>query len=182
MSPRYGEAGYKRRRNDAYFSEEWLGRVLLEHGRLRGTIWEPFAGRGYLVRVWRAAGHTVIASDRRKWGFPLDDQLDFRKAAKSYGHTIASNPPFENVDEILPMALQLTRGRRGMVAFLLLNEWDTAQCREELTEFPFARKIVLRRRPRWIPNSKGHPRNNFAWYIWDWQRPREADPTIHYAL
>ena len=41
------------------------------------TIWEPAAGRGAIVKVLRAAGHTVVASDITAYDFELDFVADF---------------------------------------------------------------------------------------------------------
>ena len=52
---------------------------------------------------------------------------------------------------------------------LLRNEYDSASTRNYLFQsYPFAMKVILTSRPKWIDNSVGSPRHNYAWYIWDW--------------
>jgi hypothetical protein len=54
----------------------------------------------------------------------------------------------------------------------LRNEFDCGKTRRGLfngknPKFPFAHKIVVTKRPRWIEGSKGSPRHSYAWFVWD---------------
>ena len=41
------------------------------------------------------------------------------------------------------------------------------------------RFIVLTKRPRWIKESKGAPRHNYSWFVWDNEKISE-NPEILY--
>lgn len=188
-SPIYGESGYERRRNDAYYTQHWVTRCLITAVRFRGTIWEPAAGRGDIVCVLEEfGGYTVHASDIEP-AHELVGARDFLCAAeRPYQtiETIITNPPYGKVGaEFARHALALTKPVRGMVALLARHEWDSASERRDIfAEHPaFALKIALTKRPLWdwwgpqTPGKRAAPRHNFAWYVWDWQHegaPRMA--------
>lgn len=105
---------------------------------------------------------------------------------------IISNPPYDDkasgitTHKSVAHALKLMEQEQGMVAMLLRNEWDCAKKSRPFTkEHPaFLMKIVLNFRPRWIEGTKGSPRHNYAWYVWDWTKALtspHAKPEIRYA-
>jgi len=56
------------RRDDLYETPECATRALLAVESLpQGTVWEPACGPGAIVRVLRAAGHQVYATDLVKY-------------------------------------------------------------------------------------------------------------------
>src|SRR5579885_2293597 len=64
-----GESGFARRPLDAYFTEPWCTEALLgSRVKLPLRILEPACGDGAIVRVLRAAGHQVVASDVADYG------------------------------------------------------------------------------------------------------------------
>jgi hypothetical protein len=85
--------------------------------------------------------------------------------------SIVTNPPYALAEQFLRRALDLTRPAKGMVAMLFRNEYDSASGRRDLFERPpFAAKLVLTRRPRWVDalqQNSASPRHDFAWYLWD---------------
>ena len=68
LSTAVGRAPLRDRRNDLYETPECATRALLHIERLPRRIWEPAAGRGAIVRVLRAHGHEVVASDLIDYG------------------------------------------------------------------------------------------------------------------
>jgi DNA polymerase I-like protein with 3'-5' exonuclease and polymerase domains len=175
-----GTSGYPRQELDFYPTEAWVTEALLSEVRFRGTVWEPAAGDGAVVRVLEAAGYQVIASDivGSGWGCRAATELDFLAAQMLPADvlSIVTNPPYgERGKWILPFiqrALSLTQPTGGMVAVLARNEYDSAKTRRALfSEPPFASKIVLTKRPRWFQRREGDvsPRHNYAWFVWDWQ-------------
>jgi hypothetical protein len=200
-SAMHGESGYERIEHDAYFTPTWVTELLLarEHVALMRhttngtfTIWEPAAGNGAMVQPMRKVGFEVFASDIADHGFPLDVQVDFITryphdtreqtaidVASATCPVIITNPPYEQAEEFVVAALARTKKRQGMVCMLLRNEWDCAKSRRYLFNLPFAKKVVLQRRPRWSAQNKASPRHNFAWYIWDWTHRGHA--RIEYA-
>jgi len=96
---------------------------------------------------------------------------------------IITNPPYgKDADRAARHAIKLMEASKGVVIFLCRQEWDSAKGRADLFDHPaFAMKITLRHRPRWIANSKGAPRHNYAFYVWNWAKPKAASPEIRYA-
>src|SRR5690242_1329414 len=87
-SASHGEAGYARRERDAYFTEPWVTRALLDAVLLtrppswsspsQCTVWEPACGDGRMARVIAERGYPVVATDIADWGYgrPGVDFLD----------------------------------------------------------------------------------------------------------
>jgi hypothetical protein len=71
--------------------------------------------------------------------------------------------------DLIDHALALTRPHDGFVAMLLRCDYDQARTRRHLFDHPFARKVVLTRRIRWLEDSKDSPGFSHAWFVWDWQ-------------
>jgi hypothetical protein len=116
----------------------------------------------------------------------IAEQTGFRPDA------IITNPPYDDkasgitTHKSVAHALKLMEPEQGMVAMLLRNEWDCAKKSRPFTkDHPaFLMKIVLNFRPRWIEGTKGSPRHNYSWYVWDWSkaiRAPHAKPEIRYA-
>lgn len=144
-----------------------------------GEIWEPACGNGAIVNVLSASGYSVRATDIRDWGCPEYRPLDFLRTHETHA-CVVTNPPYEQAEEFVQQAMILTQPTQGVAALLLRHEYDCAAGRIALfNRPPFARKVVLTFRPRWIADSTGAPRHNYAWYIWDWKWT--GDPVLSYA-
>jgi len=188
-SASHGEAGYKRRPHDAYFTEQWVTRALLAAydfhlpivGACHDTIWEPACGDGRMASVIAEAGYRVVASDIADWGYGATG-WDFL-AAPPLGlpvpdcAAIITNPPFATATRhFIQRALDLTKLRGGKVAMLQRHEFDAPATNHPLFQAPFAAKLVLPRRPRWSDEPEtASPRFPYAWYLWDW---RHSGPPI----
>jgi hypothetical protein len=68
------KAALSERGDDLYETPAVAVTALLERETLPSVVWEPACGRGAIVGVFRAAGHTVIATDRNDWGAPIPNQ------------------------------------------------------------------------------------------------------------
>jgi hypothetical protein len=179
-----GTSGYARLTGDDYFTPAWVTAALLSNMRFCGAIWGPAAGRGDMVAVLRAAGYLVIASDISGPELGCSDaaEIDFL-AAQSMpvgALSIVTNPLYEFAEEFIRQALRLTEPAAGAVAMLGRHEYDCAAGRRDLFAGPpFARKIVLTKRPELSESNIASPRHNFAWFIWDWRHCGSA--TLTYA-
>src|SRR5688572_20341314 len=60
----------KERGNDQYESPECAVRALIDIEKLPDVIWEPACGPGLIVKILRATGRTVVASDLVELGCP----------------------------------------------------------------------------------------------------------------
>jgi hypothetical protein len=165
---------WDRREWDHYETEPWVTEVLLRHENF-SRIWEPAVGKGKMLSVFRKHGIDAYGSDILDYGFGFD-VADFLLTWTNDGQRdIVTNPPFKDdlADQFIEHALMLTRPHQGRVAMLLRNEFDCAASRSTIFGKPFAAKIVLLKRPRWIDDTTGSPRHNYAWYIWDWSWNKE---------
>lgn len=164
------DSGYERRDWDHYETEPWVTEVLLRHETFE-RVWEPAAGKGAIVNVMRKHGVDCYGSDILDYGFGFDLADFLLTWSNPDQRDIITNPPFAEdlADQFIEHALIMTKPFGGRVAMLLRHEFDCASSRKPIFgQQPFAMKIVLLRRPRWIAGTSGSPRHNYAWYLWDW--------------
>lgn len=174
-------SGYNRVPLDLYSTPGWVTEALLGAIVARpGTIWEPAAGLGDMVRVLQGQ-FAVHASD-------VASGTDFlsTKSLPNYSiRGIISNPPYSKAEEFCAHALELTRPVGGFVAMLLRCDFDYAKTRGYLFRdcAAWSKKIVLTKRIVWFVEENGKPKAspsyNHSWYIWDHQH--KGPPIIEYA-
>mgnify|MGYP000400944281 CR=1 FL=1 len=148
-------------------------------------VWEPACGEGHLSKPMIELGCDVLSTDlyHRDYGAGSIDFLKVMSLPEGI-NAIITNPPFvEEAELFLRKAAEFMKPVDGFVALFLRNEYDCATKRNELfgdNEY-YAGKIVVQKRPRWIEGSKGSPRHNYAWYIWDFSPETAlAQPNIFY--
>lgn len=188
-----GQLAYERRDDDFYATPPDNVDCLAHFIDLRGrVIWEPACGEGHISKRIARYCDGVFSTDLIDRGYGTAP-LDFLEATKLPGNAakqatdIVTNPPFGDLAEkFIRNALDLTEPTDGMVAMFLRNEYDMASSRDPLFEGhpAYRMKICVTKRPRWIEGSKGGPRHNYAWYVWDWgqRRDRLVDPTGSAAI
>jgi len=181
--------GYERAELDFYPTPsdvtEALVPFLMLHQHAHAEVWEPGCGTGAMSEVLCRYFPNVRSTDIKDYGYDkmIPGSRDFLAQTEYDGHSIVTNPPFGKLAEkFIRKALELTQPHGGVVAMLLRKEYDSAKTRSPLfKDHPaFAREVVLLWRPRWIAGSKGAPRHNYSWFIWDWNWRRE--PVKSYAL
>lgn len=182
---------HARKKGEKYYTPAWVTRCLLRQVHLPDPthVWEPAAGDGKIVDALRSVfGVYVYGSDvapDRTDILPFD----FLTAAHAVVRCdiIISNPPFGTGGRLAFQfcwhALRLMERRKGKVAMLLRDDFDSAKGRKALfRDHPaFDMKIVITDRIRWtnLPqDAKKGPSGSHAWFIWDWSR----DMTQHTAL
>lgn len=162
-----GAAKYERIENDFYPTPAWCTDVLVRHVNF-GPVWEPACGNGAISKVLADYGMRVLSTDLIDRGYGEGGRDFFLETNEL--HDIVTNPPYGDLAEaFIRHALALTKPHKRKVAMLMRNEWDSASSRSDLYAHPYAMKIVLTKRPRWIEGSTGAPRHNYAWFVWDWQ-------------
>lgn len=150
------------------------------------VVWEPACGEGHISKRLHRYCDGVFSTDLYDRGFGKTG-VDFLKTSSMPSNSakettaIITNPPFGDMaEEFIRHALALTEHSEGKVAMFLRNEYDMASTgRNDLFEDhpAYMLKIAVTKRPRWIEGSKGSPRHNYAWYVWDWsfaQDPRDG--------
>lgn len=170
-------SGYARKPNDAYNTPEWCVEALLPHLTIKppDLVHEPATGTGNIAKVLRKFDYTVTESD-------INDGVDFLSLDHSDAIGIITNPPYGLAEAFIVHALKLMQPN-GVVAMLLRTDYDHAATRrylfDALYQPPFAKRVVLTKRIRWIENSTGSPSFNHSWFIWDYFH--KGPPTIGYG-
>jgi hypothetical protein len=159
------------RRDDLYETPEVAVRALLEVEQLPHFVWECACGPGSIVKVLRAAGHRVAATDLVDYGCTESlSGIDFLMETKAPAgvEAIISNPPYklaarfvEHALDLCPCAIMLLR-----LAFLesarrtnILDGGHLARV------YPFADRLPMMHRAGWdgpIASSQ----TPFAWFVW----------------
>lgn len=186
-----GQLAYERVEGDFYPTPPENVDCLAHYIDLRKhVVWEPACGEGHISKRIARYCAGVFSTDLYDRGYGTAP-LDFLAAEKLPGNAeknctaIVTNPPFDELaEQFIRRALQLTEPVDGLVAMFLRNEYDMASTtRADLFEGhpAYSTKICVTKRPRWIEGSKGSPRHNYAWYVWDFSMPLlMARQTIRY--
>src|SRR5262249_10827645 len=99
------------RGDDLYETSPVAVEALLRVEKLPHRIWEPACGPGAIVRVLRAHGHDVFASDLVDYGDPTAsyrrDFLMEHKPPPGYDECLLTNLPFKLVEEFVAHAIDL---------------------------------------------------------------------------
>lgn len=194
--PAMGNSGYARISHDYYPTPEWMTDGLIDLMLLRDDAdnplrfdddwWEPACGEGHIVEAPSAQTHMegkCYATDLVYRGYGKGG-CDFlkQKVAPDGVKMIWTNPPYGDLaEQFIAHALELMKPVDGSVIMLLRNEYDCSKKRMKLFHRhpAYWGKAVATTRPRWIADSTGSPRHNYAWYLWDW-RSVNREPRILY--
>ncbi len=164
---------YKRRKNDAYFTEPWTIDELLKEWHIGDTVLDPAAGDGRIVKRLRQKKRKCYGADIKDYGFRLWHKGDFLQLQElPPGVTaIVTNPPYQRglCEKFIRRALWFLQfGNVKTVAMLLPVRWSNDSAgRRDLFDLPFACKFELTRRIRFIDDTVERPSQVHAWYIWD---------------
>lgn len=167
------KAALQDRKNDLYESPPEAVRALLTCESLPPVIWEPACGPGSIVRVLRAAGHQVYATDLVDYDSPDQDSpgWDFlsERQLPIGVQAIVTNPPFKNAGEFVAHALVLCP---RVIMLLRLAFLESARRSPILDGGHLARVHVFRNRlpmmhrDGWSGPKVSNP-TAFAWFVWD---------------
>ena len=181
-----GRAPMRERPGDRYDTAPPAVHALLTVEKLPHRIWEPASGKGNIVKVLRAAGHHVIASDIKKRGCPdstLCDYLD-PDPPRPACDAVLTNPPYSRAAEFITSALD---DAPLVIMLLRLNflEGGTpkteagrerARILDKLSRVHvFANRLPMMHRAGW-KGPKASSAIAFAWYVWD--RDHKGPTTI----
>ena len=160
------------RGNDLYETPECATLALLRVEQLPKRIWEPACGRGAIVRVLRAHGHEVLASDLIDYCDPTcfyrRNFLLEHKLSKCC-ECILTNPPFSLAEEFVEHALELC----PYVIMLLRLAFLESERRSHILDtgslariHVFRRRLPMMHRDGWT-GPKTSSAMAFAWFVWD---------------
>lgn len=161
------------RKNDLYESPPEAVKALLKAEVLPETIWEPACGPGSIVRVLRAAGHQVYATDlvdyaspdqdNHGWDFLSERQLPIGVQA------IVTNPPFKNASEFVLHALDLCPRVVMLLRLAFLESTKRAPILDGghlARVHVFRNRLPMMHRDGWTGPKVSNP-TAFAWFVWD---------------
>jgi len=100
----------KDRKDDCYETPVEATQALLKCEHIPKYIWEPACGSGAIVKVLRAAGHVVYATDLVDYGCPRSQsRIDFlmERDGNFAADAIITNPPFKNGADFVRKGLEL---------------------------------------------------------------------------
>lgn len=167
-----GRATYDERGDDLYETPPEAVRSLLAFEGLPRRIWEPACGPGAIVRVLRAAGHDVFASDLVDYAWGQDRSgWDFLFPASDAPEVdaIVTNPPFKLAEEFVAKALE----RAPLVVMLLRLAFIESERRSPILDngnlarvYAYRKRLPMMHRKGW-EGRKGNSGMAFAWFVWD---------------
>lgn len=181
----HGRHALAERGNDLYQSPPEAVRALVRHEILPARIWEPACGPGLIVRILRAAGHNVLATDLVDYASPDQDHsgVDFLipGLAETFNDgrsAIVTNPPYKVADAFVARALGLV----PYCAMLLPLRYLAGVGRTPIIEqsglarvLIFRERLPMMHRDGW-QGKKSTSNVDYAWFVW--QRGHNAEPVI----
>jgi len=163
-----GQHTYKERGDDAYFTPTVAVEALLQVEKLPEKIWEPACGSGNIVKVLRAHGHTVYASDLHDYGCGQSDVDFLTTDAIPPAQAIVTNPPFKLIQKFVERALQLS----PLTIVLARLAFYESERRSKLLEqsglrtiHVFRNRLPMMHRKDWA-GPKASSAIVFAWFCW----------------
>lgn len=139
-----------------------------EHLRALGSVWEPAAGDGAMVRQLEAYGLSVVASDLIDRGCPGAEIRSFYDYDAAPAPAIVTNPPYCEINardgrgRWLEHALAL-----GVDYVALFLNWDWPAAKglgPLLARHPISRAYVCRWKVDFT--GKGAPPQRNGWFVW----------------
>ncbi|MEQ8308088.1 MAG: hypothetical protein RIA09_16255 [Hoeflea sp.] len=189
--PAMGNLNYERIDDDFYPTPSWMTHGLLgvASDQMDSPIdltvdwWEPACGEGHISKVVRERSRgKECSTDLVPRGYGVGG-IDFLKEKRRPNDTrlIITNPPYGDLaEDFIRHSLDLMKPVDGAVVMLLRNEYDCAKKRQYLFDHPaYHGKAIATSRPRWIAGTKGSPRHNYSWFLWNW-KPSNHPPRIYY--
>lgn len=165
------------RGNDLYETPPVAVEALLRAENVPDVVWEPACGPGSIVRVLRASGRRVHATDLVDYASPDQDKAgwDFliERASPPGVKAIVTNPPFKNAGEFVAHALELCP---VVMMLLRLAFIESEKRRPILDGGALARVHVFRNRLPMMhragqgivaPDRQTSSAMAFAWFVWD---------------
>lgn len=151
-----------------YCTPPHIVKALLKREVFPGTIWEPAAGRGDIVRVLLNCGYSnVVASDINDWGFRPCHIENFL-ASKRQSDCLITNPPFDLKLQFLAQAKQRVRHKIAMllpvnfeytVSFQLHHESDV--------DFRWKAIYAFTQGIRWLNMDEAWGKILMGWFVFE---------------
>jgi hypothetical protein len=166
-----GRHPFAARKDDLYETPPEAVQALLRVESLPQSIWEPACGPGSIVKVLRAAGHKVYATDLVDYGCPDSESgVDFlmERAPSFHIGGIVTNSPYKLADQFATHALTLC----PIVIMLLRLAFLESERRSPLIDggslarvHVFKKRLPMMHRHGW-QGPKASSSIPFAWFVW----------------
>jgi hypothetical protein len=154
---------------DLYSTPTVAVEALLRVEKIPHMVWECAAGKGAIVDVLRARGHTVVASDVVDYGglhFVRDFLLE--REAPAGIQCVLTNPPYRDGAAFVRHALKLC----PTVIFLLRLAFIESVSRTDILDggklariYPFRNRLPFMHRDNWA-GARASSAIPFAWFVW----------------
>jgi hypothetical protein len=159
------------RGDDLYETPAVAVEALLRVEKIPHRVWEPACGPGNIVKVLRAAGYDVLATDLVDYGDPTHFyRRDFLMERMPTGYEcVLTNPSFKLVEEFVAQAIEIC----PLVIMLLRWAFYESDRRSEILEgcglariHCFRKRLPRMHRANW-QGRKANSGMAFAWFVWD---------------
>jgi hypothetical protein len=169
-SAQAGQHSYAERGADVYETPACAVEALLRIESIPRRVWEPACGPGAIVKVLRARGHKVVASDVIDYGCEDQILLDFLKIPLGdVGmECIVTNPPYQLAERFVQQALNFS----PLVIMLLRLAFLESVRRTNILEksglariHVFRNRLPMMHRKNW-DGPKASSAMPFAWFVW----------------
>jgi hypothetical protein len=162
------------RRAGLFCTPPHIVKALLKREIFLGSILDPAAGKGDIVKVLLACGHhNIMAADKHDWGYRPCRIEDFLTSTTN-ADNIVMNAPFHLDDcrsikfKFLAQAKRLAR-RKIAALFPVSFELTIGFIRhhERDLDFPLKAIYVFPQTIRWLNNSNHGGKMRFAWFVFE---------------
>jgi hypothetical protein len=166
-----GQHSFAERAFELYQTPPVAVQALLAVEQLPHQVWEPACGPGAIVRVLRAAGFSVRASDLIDYRCPDSEApVNFLTERSSRGaQAIVTNPPYKLAAQFIAHALELC----PLVVMLLRLAFLESERRSPLLDrgllarvHVFKNRLPMMHRHGWA-GPKAASAIAFAWFVFD---------------
>ena len=144
-----------------------ITKALLKREAFPGTLMEPAAGRGDIVKVLRECGYGEIqASDIEDWGCSC--QIEDFLSSDRYFECLITNPPFDLKWEFLVQAKRLARHKFALLLPLESEYTKTfVHNHQSDTAFPWKALYSFLEPIKWLNKKDAGNKIKFGWYVFE---------------
>ncbi len=167
--------GAKRVKNDFYETPSWCVEAILPHLPIGGTVLDPCAGRGAILRACPASFDCRMAIEINKdmeydlrtiatgeFDLWIDDALSLSFWPKA--DLVLMNPPFSKAETFVRMALSEQRAYHGTTCALLRLGFLASKKRADFLRANPPDVYVLSKRPSF--NGEGTDSCDYGFFVW----------------
>ena len=167
--------GSKRVQNDFYETPSWCVEAILPHLPLGGSVLDPCAGKGAILRACAKSFDSRMAIEINEdfehelqqvvtgeFDLTIDDAGAINYWPKA--DVVLMNPPFSKAEQFVRMALSEQRPYQGITCALLRLPFLASKKRADFLRANPPDVYVLSKRPSF--NGIGTDSCDYAWFVW----------------